>query len=220
MIAFLKGNLIHQSGTTLVIDVNGVGYEVLCSGSLLESVKENGSEVQAVIQTEMKESSLSLFGFSSFGEREVFSLLRKVKGIGPRIALNIISHVGTTQLLRSIGTEDYSALKKVPGVGKKTAERLVVELREQVVELLANASEEQKVSLSAQKALSTPCLTGQTAEAQDACLALQKLGFNESSAKQAVEAAISGSKKLQTNESKLTPGELLRMALANIPSRG
>ena len=204
MIAALRGKLISRTDDALIIDVNGVGYEVF-SASFAST--PFGEEVSLHIYTDVRENAISLFGFSSKQEREVFLMLKKVKGVGSRSALAIVSTMGAEAVLVAIGREDIGQLTRVPGVGKKTAERIVVELREKVGELIPTDSLSSKIELVAVVDSSTSPVE------KDAILALEKLGFGSEKAKQAVRATVEA-----TNDPKILEdaGTLLKSALANL----
>ena len=132
MIASLKGELIHKSPDRVVVDVNGVGYEVYLSTASLQKMPTVGEEVFLHIHTSVREDSLTLFGFTDMEEKEMFLLLINVSGVGPRLALTILSGIRPDALSRAISTKDISRLTTVSGVGKKTAERLCLDLRDKV----------------------------------------------------------------------------------------
>jgi len=207
MIAALRGTLIQRRDDDLVIDTGGVGYQVTATSAVLASVGDIGSEVQLVVHTDVKETSISLFGFGSQLEKEVFLMLRKVKGVGSRLALAIVSSVGAEELLVSIGQSDVSALKKVSGVGKKTAERVIVELRESVTALV----EDRGISVSASAAKS-PVTSQMGGAGDDAVLALQRLGFSKERATSAVERSLTRELSEPTRDA----GELVKEALAHL----
>ena len=218
MIAHLKGVLLHQSEMSLIIDVSGVGYEVHVASDVVASSKGIGKEIELFIFTDVKENDISLFGFASLMERRVFLLVKKVKGFGSKLALSVLSSIGAEGVLQCIGREDVQALTRVPGVGKKTAERLIVELREQVAELLPDASREYVPSKGAAKAeqASGP---GHLAvgPVQDAMLALEKLGFSSIKAKMAVEAVLEDEEQAEGMASQSHDAStLLRSALGRL----
>ena len=132
MIASLKGELIHKSPDRVVVDVNGVGYEVYLSTASLQKMPTVGEEVFLHIHTSVREDSITLFGFADMEEKEMFLLLINVSGVGPRLALTILSGIRPDALSRAISTKDISRLTTVSGVGKKTAERLCLDLRDKV----------------------------------------------------------------------------------------
>jgi Holliday junction DNA helicase RuvA len=132
MIASLKGELIQKSPGKVVVDVNGVGYEVFLSSASLQKMPVAGEEVFLHIHTSVREDSLTLFGFADMEEKEMFLLLINVSGVGPRLALTILSGIRPDALSRAISTKDIGRLTTVAGVGKKTAERLCLDLRDKV----------------------------------------------------------------------------------------
>jgi Holliday junction DNA helicase RuvA len=132
MIASLKGELIHKSPDKVVVDVNGVGYEVFLSSASLQKMPTVGEEVFLHIHTSVREDSLTLFGFADMEEKEMFLLLINVSGVGPKLALTILSGIRPDALSRAISTRDIGRLTTVSGVGKKTAERLCLDLRDKV----------------------------------------------------------------------------------------
>ena len=132
MIASLRGELFHKEADKMIIDVNGVGYEVSFSQTSHSRLPEIGDEVFIHIYTDVREDALNLYGFVDKEEKEMFLLLVKVSGVGPKLALSILSGYPPAEIARAIVSEDIHALVKLPGVGKKTAERLCVELKDKV----------------------------------------------------------------------------------------
>jgi holliday junction DNA helicase RuvA len=131
MIGFLTGKIISSKPTKVILDVNGVGYVVGISINTFEKI--SGKETASLfIHTSVKEDSISLFGFYSESEKEMFELLISVSGIGPKIALSLLSGIQTDDLKNAIQSSDISRIIAVPGIGRKTAERLVLELRTKV----------------------------------------------------------------------------------------
>ena len=131
MISYLRGTVFHQSGTSITLDVAGVGYELVCSTSCLEAIAGE-DEVQIIVYTDVREDAIKLYGFVDQLEKQVFQLLLKVKGVGAKSASEILSQVDKHDLLRLIGSGDSSRLCTVKGIGKKTADRIVLELKDQV----------------------------------------------------------------------------------------
>ena len=132
MIAQLTGALALKSPEQLIVDVNGVGYLVSVSLNAFYKLPEAGERVQLLIHTHVREDALQLYGFLDRAEKELFLLLTSVSGIGPRLAMNILSGTPTRDLLDALDASDLARLVAIPGVGKKTAERLVVELRDKI----------------------------------------------------------------------------------------
>lgn len=212
MIGALRGSFISQNGHELLIDVGGVGYEVYASGKVLGLLPDAGGEIKVVVFTDVKENSISLFAFSDKLEKEVFLLLKKVKGIGSRIAMNVLSAIGAEKILGIIGKGDIDSLKRIPGIGKKTAERLIVELRENVSGLVSESAEQRLEMDSISYPVSS--FGNQSVQTLDATLALEKLGFTSERARRAV--ALAESSLPLDVRNKLDAGELLRLSLAQL----
>jgi Holliday junction DNA helicase RuvA len=175
MIAQLAGVLAYKSPEQLVVDVQGVGYQVLVSLNSFYRLPEPGDPVRLLIHTHVREDALQLYGFIDREERQLFLLLNSVSGIGPRLALNILSGTPTTELLDALEAGDLVRLVAIPGVGKKTAERLVLELRDKV-----------KLIKGARAADDGRHATGLESEAVSA---LVNLGYRQNEAERAVKAA-------------------------------
>jgi holliday junction DNA helicase RuvA len=175
MIAQLAGALAFKSPEHLVIDVHGVGYQVYVSLNSFYRLPEPGNRVALLIHTHVREDSLQLFGFVDQEEKDLFLLLLGVSGIGPRLALNILSGTPAQELQAALEAGDLVRLVAIPGIGKKTAERLIVELRDKV-KLLKG----ERAGDAGQRA------TGVEAEAVSALL---NLGYRRNEAERAVKAA-------------------------------
>ena len=132
MITFLKGKLTHALPTQVVIDVNGIGYEVLIPLSSFEKLPELGQAVTLKTQLVVREDSQTLYGFATNDERELFRMIQGVSGIGPRLALNVLSGMDVASFKGAIGTGDVKRLSSINGIGKKTAERMVLELKDKL----------------------------------------------------------------------------------------
>ncbi|HVP28172.1 MAG TPA: Holliday junction branch migration protein RuvA [Myxococcota bacterium] len=141
MIASLEGVLREKTPQRVVIDVAGVGYEVLVPLSTFTELPQEGKTVALRIHTHVREDAIQLYGFASARERALFELLIRASGVGPRLAQGILSGMEPARLLEALAEGDVAALRSVPGLGQKKAERLVVELRERASELrLAHAA--------------------------------------------------------------------------------
>ena len=179
MIAFLHGKLIESLPTQVTVDVNGVGYEVLIPLSSFDRLPPPGQDVKLLTQLIVREDAHTLYGFTSAAERELFRLLiNNVSGIGPKTALNILSGMNAVAFRGAVANGDVKALSQISGVGKKTAERIVVELRDKIG--AAGAWE----ASSAQRALSPA-----DQKINDAVLALLALGFKQVDAHNTVRQA-------------------------------
>lgn len=134
MIGYLKGKLISSKPTQIILNVNGVGYKIGISINTFEKIVDK-EEVSLFIHTNVKEDSISLFGFFSEAEKEMFELLISISGIGPKIALGLLSGITVDSLKEAIEEGNVSRITAVPGIGRKTAERLVLELRSKVEDI-------------------------------------------------------------------------------------
>jgi len=180
VITFLRGTLRDVLPTQITVDVGGVGYELLIPLSSFNKLPAPGQDVHILTHLAIREDAHVLYGFMSGQERELFRLLiNTVSGIGPKIALNILSGMNVIAFRGAVANADVKALSQISGVGKKTAERIVVELKDKVG--AAGAWE----ASSAQRALSPA-----DQKANDAILALIALGFKQVDAHDAVRAAL------------------------------
>jgi Holliday junction DNA helicase RuvA len=179
MITFLHGKLVEALPTQAIIDVNGVGYEALIPLSSFDKLPSPGQSVTLLTQLVVREDAHTLYGFMTTAERDLFRLLvNTVSGIGPKIALNILSGISVTAFRGAVANGDVKALSQISGVGKKTAERIVVELRDKIG--MAGAWE----AVSAQRGLSAD-----EQRINDAVLALIALGFKQIEAHDSVRQA-------------------------------
>ena len=169
MIGRLKGIVIHKQPPWLVVDVNGVGYELEAPMSTFYDLPELGREVSLFTHYAQKEDSVSLYGFLRESERRLFREVQKVKGIGAKIALAILSGVSVDEFARTVQASDIAALSRIPGIGKKTAERMVVELRDRAGDLGGEG-----VVLSTAEIARDPH--------SEAVIALQQLGYKPAEA--------------------------------------
>src|SRR5436309_9605102 len=180
MITFLEGKLVEALPTQVTVAVHGVGYEVLIPLSSYDKLPPPGSDVKLLTHLAVREDAHTLYGFMTSAERELFRLLvHTVSGIGPKIALNILSGMNPTAFRGAVANGDVKALSQISGVGKKTAERIVVELKDRIG--AAGAWE----ALSAERAL-----TAEDQKINDAVLALMALGFRQIEAHDAVRVAL------------------------------
>lgn len=179
MISFLHGKLVEALPTQAVIDVHGVGYEVLIPLSSFDKLPAPGGEVKLLTHLAVREDAHVLYGFMTAAERELFRLLiNSVSGIGPKTALNILSGMNPTVFRGAVANGDVKALSQISGVGKKTAERIVVELKDKIGAVGAWEAS------SAQRGLS-----GEDQKLNDAVLALMALGFKQAEAHETVRGA-------------------------------
>jgi Holliday junction DNA helicase RuvA len=186
MIAHLSGTLLSKQPNSVILDVAGVGYEVTIPVSTFYDLEDAGSNVQLRIYTHVREDALQLYGFKTARERELFLRLISVSGIGPRLGITLLSGMSADEMIASIRTNNLARLTLIPGVGRKTAERLVMELRDKVASLSSAELEEE---LGAKTETGAPVLTEDSMRG-DVLSALLNLGYQRNAAEKAVTAAI------------------------------
>lgn len=179
MIAHLRGTILEKHPNELIIEAHGVGYDVLIPVSTYTTLGEPGSEVALRIHTHVREDALQLFGFAKPEEKIVFERLISVSGIGPKLAVTILSGLPTGELIDAIRTGDVQKLVRIPGVGKKTAERMVLELKDKLTGVAPGA----KGAAPAAPAGSFDALE------QDVLSALLNLGCGRPAAEDAIRKA-------------------------------
>ena len=185
MIAHLSGTLFSKQATSVIVDVGGVGYEVTIPLSTFYDLEDTGKPVQLRIYTHVREDTLQLFGFKTIRERELFLKIISVSGIGPKLGITLLSGMSADELIAAIRTNDLARLTLIPGIGRKTAERLVIELREKVA-ALTSAQLEEALTMRA-------AATGESRQDDvraDALSALLNLGYQRGSAEKALDNAI------------------------------
>jgi Holliday junction DNA helicase RuvA len=185
MIAHLSGTLLAKQATTVILDVGGVGYEVTIPLSTFYDLEDAGANVKLRIYTHVREDALQLYGFKTARERELFLQLISVSGIGPKLGITMLSGMSADEIIASIRTNNLARLTSIPGVGRKTAERLVIELRDKIVALSSPALEEEMAAQAGAGAQSS-----EDAVRDDALSALLNFGYQKASAEKAINAAI------------------------------
>lgn len=179
MISFIHGKLVEALPTQVIVDVNGVGYEVLIPLSSFDKLPQPGNDVKLLTQLIVREDAHILYGFASGAERELFRMLiNNISGIGPKTALNVLSGMNPVTFRGAVASGDVKSLSQISGVGKKTAERIVVELRDKVG--TAGAWEASSA---------TRTLSSSDQKVNDAVLALMALGFKQPDAHESIRAA-------------------------------
>ena len=179
MIGLLRGQLVKRDPAHLIVEVNGVGYRVFIPLSTYYRLPDEGTGVLLYTVTHLRDDALHLYGFLTERERALFDLLRSVTGIGPRLATNILSGITAEELTGAIGRADLVRLSAIPGVGRKTAERIVLELKEKVQSLLEPA-----------EAAAAPQRDPSEEVLQDVVSALLNLGYSRSVASTAAAKAL------------------------------
>ena len=185
MIAHLNGTLLAKHATSVIVEVGGVGYEVTIPLSTFYELEEVGANVQLRIYTYVREDALQLYGFKTARERELFMRLISVSGIGPKLGITMLSGMNADEMIASIRTNNLARLTSIPGVGKKTAERLVIELRDKIVALSSPALEEEfSPQTGASRAVTEDTMR------EDALFALLNFGYQRAAAEKAIMAAM------------------------------
>ncbi|MCA1628784.1 MAG: Holliday junction branch migration protein RuvA [Acidobacteria bacterium] len=183
MIAHLSGTLLAKHATSVIVDVGGVGYEVTIPVTTFYDLEEAGAQVSLRIYTHVREEALQLYGFKTARERELFTQLISVSGIGPKSAIAMLSGMSADEIITAIRTNNLARLTSIPGLGKKTAERLVIELRDKMSKLSSPELEEQLAARAAGAAPSDDSVR------EDALSALVNLGYQRAAAEKAVTHA-------------------------------
>jgi len=179
MIASLQGILKSKCPGHITVEVNGIGYRVFIPLSTFYELADEGSQVTLNIFTAVREDAIHLYGFRTYEEKQLFELLLSVNGIGPKLAINLLSGIASSDFIRAVFTEDRQTLTKIPGVGKKMADRIILELRDRVIKL---APEESREEAKAESTLD--------AVREDALSALVNLGYKKSLAKTVVDRVV------------------------------
>ena len=189
MIAQLRGYVVRVAAPTLVLDVNGVGYRVSVPASVLENLPPDGTPLTLITHMQVREDDMSLFGFLDDQELEVFNLLLSVSGVGPKASLAMLSALGSVGIAKAVAGEDVRTLTKVPGIGTRTAQRLVVDLKEKMLPIgLGGASTTGPAGGSKPSVPATPSIHPNALVA-DVISALQNLGYPKADAIKAAESA-------------------------------
>jgi Holliday junction DNA helicase RuvA len=199
MIAHLSGQLLRKSTQSLIVDAGGIGYEVMAPLSTFYALPEEGEGVNLHIYTHVREDALLLFGFHTRLEKDLFLMLIGVSGIGPKLAVNILSGIGPGELQEAIARGDALRLQSIPGVGKKTAERIALELKDLALKSLGDR-EIPPVTLQEDR---------ERELLDDALSALTNLGYQAKSARKALEMVCEG-------QSTVTLEVLIREALRKL----
>lgn len=180
MIATLRGTVLYKTIDRAVIDVGGVGYETIVTTDAIARMPEKNEPVFLFIHTNVREDAITLYGFLEEEEKELFLILKTVSGIGPKLALSMLSGLKVTDICQAISAGDYKRLTSLPGVGKKTAERICVDLKDKVSHLAYGAG--------GTSGAPTPISVTGSSELADAVSALSNLGYPESVAQSALAA--------------------------------
>ncbi|MCE5322617.1 Holliday junction branch migration protein RuvA [bacterium] len=177
MIAHLHGQLARVEADYVVIDINGVGYKAYLPLATITQMPQIGDEIKVLVSTIVKEDSITLYGFVDQAQQSLFELLLTVSGVGPKVALNILSVLSVEQIVSAISGERHTELNRVPGVGTKTAQRIVLELKEKIT--LPQWAQAARASMPAEQR-----------SLDDAIEGLVALGYNRNDARSAAQEAV------------------------------
>ncbi len=179
MIAHLRGTLLVRSPNRAIVECNGVGYEVAISVATFSALPKEGAEARLHIYTKVAEDQLALFGFAELAEKQLFEKLLTISGIGPKLAITVLSGVSADRLIAAIRGGDHATLVKIPGIGKKTAERIVLELKDKLDDLAVPAFGGAEI----------PQSQPHSQLEEDVLSALINLGYPKPAAQRALESA-------------------------------
>ncbi|MFZ2396333.1 MAG: Holliday junction branch migration protein RuvA [Smithella sp.] len=197
MIALISGKIVYKGISHVIVDVQGVGYRVFIPLTTFYELPETGQTITLHIHTNVKQDAINLFGFYTVQERDLFQLMISVSGIGPKMSMNILSGISAQELLRAISSGNLGKLVNIPGVGKKMAERLILELKEKVIK---------KMMLDEMPAADDQHQAGEIIM-EDALSALVNLGYKNNVAKDALD------KVLRSSDEELGMDQLLKKTL-------
>lgn len=198
VIAHIRGSILSKSPNAVIVDCAGVGYELLISVATFTELRGEGQEARLHVHTHVREDALQLFGFAELAEKRLFEKLLTISGVGPKLAITVLSGISADRLVAAIRGSDLATLTKIPGIGKKTAERIVLELKDKL------------------DALAVPGAAAETgipslgAVADDVLSALLNLGYQRPAALKAVEGAARDHAVAQNFE------RLFRAAMASV----
>ena len=197
MIALISGKIVHKGISHVIVDVHGVGYRIFIPLTTFYELPEAGQIITLHVHTNVKQDAINLFGFYTVQERDLFQLMISVSGIGPKMSMNILSGISAQDLLRAISGGNVGKLVNIPGVGKKMAERLILELKEKVIK---------KMMLEEMPTANDQHQAGEII-VEDALSALVNLGYKSNVAKDALD------KVLRASEEELGMDKLLKKTL-------
>jgi len=195
MISYIKGILAEKNPTSIVIETGGIGYQIEIPLSSFDAMGETGDEIVILTYLHVREDKMTLYGFATEKERKIFRLLIGISGVGPKLAQGILSGISANDLVEAITDMNIPMLTSAPGVGRKTAERIILELKDKVGSIYETSVKgfEQKPS----------------SVSREAVLALVSLGYNENKAQKAVNSIV-------REEPELTLEDVLKKALRNL----
>ena len=201
MYAFIRGILISNNATQTVVEANGIGYSIGIPTSDLQNLPQVGSEILLHTSLVVREQSHTLYGFLGAQEKDLFEVLTTINGIGPKIALSVIGHLPLLELQKAISQGNPLPISKVPGIGKKKAERLLIEMRDKLPNLFPSDVTKLAVKIPG---------NSPSQSIQDAMGALVNLGYNQAKAEEAIR------KTIEKNPSEMDLPNLITQALKHV----
>lgn len=201
MYAFIRGKLAKASPLSVTIDCGSIGYQIFIPASAYSQLPQTGDQLLLYTSFVVRELSQTLFGFFSEQEKEIFEVLMGVSGIGPKTALSLIGHISTHNLFEAISNNDIATICKVPGIGRKSAERLIIEMRDKLPSLFSIKPSDFAIEFA-----NDP----KSKMIKDAMSALINLGYNQASAQKAIK------KTLDSKAENIDLAELITNSLKNV----
>ncbi|HBF34717.1 TPA: Holliday junction branch migration protein RuvA [Candidatus Sumerlaeota bacterium] len=201
MIEYLRGKVLSKKDGHVLLDVNGVGYGLDVPGSALDALPEIGAEGALHVSLVLREDSLTLYGFATPEEKKVFDIFLGISGIGPRTALDILTTLSISDFVMAVRTNNLNTLTRIPGIGKKKAERMVMELKDRIKDFPVVADEHRHIVAHAPE-------PGKPDLFEDALLAMQALGYKPADASRSVTAALRAA-----GDEPITVEQLVKLAL-------
>jgi Holliday junction DNA helicase RuvA len=200
MIALISGKIVYKGISHVIVDVQGVGYRIFIPLTTFYELPEPGQIITLHVHTNVKQDAINLFGFYTVQERDLFQLMISVSGIGPKMSMNILSGISAQELLRAISSGNVGKLVNIPGVGKKMAERLILELKEKVIKKMMM----EKMPAADDQHQAREIII------EDVLSALVNLGYKSNVARDALDKA------LRASEEELGMDQLLKKTLKNL----
>lgn len=188
MFAYLKGILIRKTADSIIIDVNGVGYKVFTPGTTLSTCSEAGSEIKLHTHFYVREDNQALYGFLNEEELKMFEQLLTVSGVGPKAALSLVSNIPPSQFGLAVLTDDFESFTKAPGIGKKTAQKIILELKDKLKKLNSQLTDIK---------VETACLQPSDNKIKEAISALIMLGYSSQEASRTISTVYDEEKTIE-----------------------
>ncbi len=182
MYAYITGKLIFSTPSSVILENQGIGFHITVPHSVFSKLPQNGESILIYTTFIVRELSHALYGFLSMEEKDTFELLMNVTGVGPKLALSLIGHLSLNQLQNALNEKDLPTLCRVPGVGKKTAERLVVELKDKISTFNSSSPSVPGITISQEDP--------KNKRIQDAILTMINLGYNQNTAQKAIQKSL------------------------------